>query len=200
MSLDNVQISHEPSSSELTMTRQHFAPDKIEEKEVIANVEECAESAVSDAQGRISPTADNSELTEVSPPAAAAATGGIGNRSASYHSLPRPVSRSKSITRSLVPKMRRMFEKSRSCEPDLDDHHQVPEPGGRYLSPHLQYRDGTESTRSSFVLLDPGAPSADPTIAAGEIESSTHDRKSKGFMNKCVTKVKSFIGKAEERE
>jgi len=191
MSLDNVQISNEPSSSELTKTRQQFTPDKIEEKEDIANAEECAESSVSDAQGRISPAADNSKFTEVSPP-------GIGNRSASYHSLPRPVSRSKSITRSLVPKMRRMFEKSRSCDPDLDDDHQVPEAGGRYLSPPLLSRDGTESTRSSFVLLDPGAPS-DPTLV-GEIDSNTQERKSKGFMNKCVTKVKSFMGKAEERE
>jgi hypothetical protein len=145
----------------------------------------------------------------------------------SYSSLPRPLSRHRNISRSLVPKMRRMFEKARSCDPDMPPPPSSTVPGdceGDRLSPppppYLRRatvaQDGTESTRSSFVLL--GAAAAGGPHAAGSSSSpegssltlseggaagggspGPTDRKSRGFVNKCVTKVKSFMGKSQDR-
>lgn len=137
----------------------------------------------------------------------------VEDRLTSYSSLPRPISRSKSITRSLVPRMRRMFEKSRSCDPELGDtaSNRVPEPTRLYFNSDTAngeiHRDGTESTTSSFILLDTGLRRGGSSLTlssqGGDLRSAeVQDRKPRsGFVNKCVTKVKSFIGnKSEERE
>jgi len=61
--------------------------------------------------------------------------------------LGRSSSRSKTISRSIVPMMRKMFERAKSCDPDV-------------ISPH---GDGTESSRSSFSqyqLTPSGQPHA----------------------------------------
>jgi hypothetical protein len=61
--------------------------------------------------------------------------------------LGRSHSRSKTISRSIVPMMRKMFERAKSCDPDV-------------ISPH---GDGTESSRSSFSqyqLTPSGLPHA----------------------------------------
>ena len=132
---------------------------------------------------------------------------------AHYSSLPRPLSRHRNISRSLVPKMRRMFEKARSCDPDLPPLTlSSPVPAGseaECISPPFLRRmqDGTESTRSSFVLLGAavGGGSSSPegsTHTLSEIGGGSpalNDRKSRGFVNKCVTKVKSFMGKSQDR-
>jgi len=134
--------------------------------------------------------------------------------------LPRPLSRHRNISRSLVPKMRRMFEKARSCDPDLSPpppQLKITVPGRTEAdedvsesSPYRRsHQDGTESARSSFVLLGPdgvggGGPSegslADSSLTLSEGSPVLADRKSRsGFVNKCVTKVKSFIGKSQDR-
>ena len=74
--------------------------------------------------------------------------------------------------------------------------------------------DGTESTRSSFVMLNPG-DTCEPeshdtssisisgsTITLDDVDGDRFGRSGKqqrGFVNKCVTKVKSFMGKSQER-
>jgi hypothetical protein len=147
------------------------------------------------------------------------------NLAASFSTLPRPLSRHRNISRSLVPKMRRMFEKARSCDPDLPPQLKLTVPGSEAaaeassslaaLSPPLirpaSHQDGTESARSSFVLLGPGGHGsgsgsgrsesslADSSLTLGEGSPVLQDRKSRGFVNKCVTKVKSFMGKSQDR-
>lgn len=115
--------------------------------------------------------------------------------SASYSTLPQSFSRSRNISRSLVPKMRKFFEKSRSCGPEL--HHPA---------------DGTESARSSFVLVAPGENPGDDlqetqatnsvTGSSLTLEDVTDERarqmKNKGFVNKCVVKVRSLMGRSQE--
>ena len=235
MSLDDVQVGAGPVHTQLLPdldTQQNFLPQHIEEKEDIAiSAKESAESSVSDVAlaappppgGRVSPVQAGQVFSETARTVVAADKSArplrSDLRSSSYTSLPRPVSRSKSISRSLVPRMRRMFEKSRSCDPDMaaaaGDEPQVPEAGAdtrhdlylhRQLPAAAVARDGTESTRSSFVLLGPAAaggppppPSATPPPPL-ESDPAAADRKSRGFVNKCVTKVKSFIGKSDERD
>lgn len=190
LSLDNVTSDLEPG---VKLPRNEYFPEKIEENEDLPHNPEFAASSVSEGVSsfnspELCPDTEPVRFEEV-----------CGRASTSYSSLPRPVSRSKSITRSLVPKMRRMFEKSRSCDPDLSEESSaVPEPRNRYLAPD-NGRDGTESTRSSFVLLDPGTRSGS-SLTVEDLDRISSDRKSKGFVNKCVTKVKSLMGKSEERE
>ena len=190
LSLDNVRVQNFTPE-----TREDFFHEKIEENEDVANEQESAVSANSEKVETVNfpspdthakPAKFNEVLTRVG-----------DNFCSSYSSLPRPVSRSKSITRSLVPKMRQMFEKSRSCDPEWGEENSVPEPRRRF-----QTKDGTESTRSSFVLLETGPRASRGTLKDYDHISSSPslDRKSKGFVNKCVTKVKSFIGKSEEKE
>jgi len=139
-----------------------------------------------------------------------------GNRrqAANFSTLPRSFSRGKNISRSLVPKMRKLFEKSRSCDPDLP---QVKiriqsEPNNGNGSPGARVSDGTESARSSFVMLNPGdtcEPESRDTSSISISGSTTtlddvdggmgRSGKQRGFVNKCVTKVKSFMGKSQER-
>ena len=140
-----------------------------------------------------------------------------GNRShaANFSTLPRSFSRGKNISRSLVPKMRKLFEKSRSCDPDLP---QVKiriqsEPNNGNGTP-ARGSDGTESARSSFVMLNPGdtcEPESHDTSSISISGSTTtlddvdgerfgrSGKQQRGFVNKCVTKVKSFMGKSQER-
>ena len=121
---------------------------------------------------------------------------GAGELSASFSTLPQSFSRSRNISRSLVPKMRKFFEKSRSCGPEL--HHPA---------------DGTESARSSFILLAPGEePGDEPRDMTGAetnsvssssltLEDGSDERarqKNKGFVNKCVVKVRSLMGRSQE--
>ena len=155
--------------------------------------------------------------------------------SASYSTLPhsRSFSRSKNISRSLVPKMRKFFEKSRSCDPDLPHVkiriHSEPNNGSATGSGHrgrVAVSDGTESTRSSFVLLGPdtcgdrsSSPPPSPSSPLPDIEDASPDRGPeedegrgsaetvaeeklpRGFVNKCVTKVRSFMGRSgQERD
>ena len=117
--------------------------------------------------------------------------------------LPRSLTRGKSITRSLVPKMRKIFEKSRSCDPEL---------------PHLKIRinsdqpqaagNGTESARSSFVMLGPdtchesrGDDSVSSSILSyDDSQLGREELKQKGFLDKCANKFKFFMGKNQEKE
>ena len=135
-----------------------------------------------------------------------------GNLSASYSTLPLPqsLSRSRNISRSLVPKMRKFFEKSRSCDPELP---QVKiriqrEPTGGAGRGSGRTTDGTESARSSFILLAPGEEAASSTFSGSSSTLESEDRaeelrarqlKNKGFVNKCVVKVRSLMGRSEER-
>ena len=136
-----------------------------------------------------------------------------GNLSASYSTLPLPqsFSRGRNISRSLVPKMRKFFEKSRSCDPELPQvkiRIQREPNSGTGRSSGLP-ADGTESTRSSFVLLGPGEEVATSSTFSGssstlESEGRTEELrarqlKNKGFVNKCVVKVRSLMGRSEER-
>ena len=137
---------------------------------------------------------------------------GNGNLSASYSTLPRPqsFSRGRNISRSLVPKMRKFFEKSRSCDPELP---QVKiriqrEPSGGTGRGSGRTADGTESARSSFILLAPGEEAASSTFSGSSSTLESEDRaeelrarqlKNKGFVNKCVVKVRSLMGRSEER-
>jgi len=69
------------------------------------------------------------------------------HRATDSATLGRSHSRSKTISRSIVPMMRKMFERAKSCDPDV-------------ISPH---GDGTESSRSSFSqyqLTPSGLPHA----------------------------------------
>lgn len=127
----------------------------------------------------------------------------VHNYSASYDTLPCRGSHNKSnITRSIVPKMRKMFEKARSCEPDLN-HTKVTEQTSLRHRSALAF-DGTESARSSFVILSSRGATRSNTNSTATLSETTEDseqlKKSKGFVNKCVTKMKSFIGKSQERD
>lgn len=136
---------------------------------------------------------------------------GDENLSASYSTLPQSFSRGKNISRSLVPKMRKFFEKSKSCDPELP---QVKIRIQREGTDRLDLpADGTESTRSSFVLLGPGereenrvSPATNSvsssclTLEEGSETDRARQIKSKGFVNKCVVKVKSLIGRSQELE
>ena len=142
-----------------------------------------------------------------------------GNLSASYGTLPlsQSFSRGKNISRSLVPKMRKFFEKSRSCDPELPQlkirlqREANSRPGRHSFLP----ADGTESARSSFVLLAPGEDGAatassfsGSTITleegsegrAEELRARQLKNNKAGFVNKCVGKVRSLMGsRSEER-
>jgi len=111
------------------------------------------------------------------------------------------------ISRSLVPKMRKFFEKSRSCDPDLPQVKiTIPNDSknGNMKASHGP-ADGTESARSSFVMLSPGEASRSPTGSTMTLSDASDERshlhgKNKGFVNKCVTKVRSLMAKSQERE
>jgi len=141
--------------------------------------------------------------------------------------LPRqfPLTRTKSITRSLVPAMRRMFEKSRSCDPESKLRLTLPPTASARIekdSVHRAIRGqpvqaisasnilnaGTESARSSFMLYEPavagtiqhrhstdylGDGGGGNGDGADDEEDKDHQH-GKGFVKKCVSKVKSFIG------
>ena len=130
---------------------------------------------------------------------------GNGNLSASYSTLPQSFSRSRNISRSLVPKMRKFFEKSRSCDPELTHGKMcLDREAGSVTRP----TDGTESARSSFVLLAPGHQPGDGgatnsvSSSSLTLEDGSEDRarqmKNKGFVNKCVVKVRSLMGRSQE--
>ena len=122
---------------------------------------------------------------------------------------------------------------SRSCDPDLPHVkiriHSEPNNGSATGSGHrgrVAVSDGTESTRSSFVLLGPdtcgdrsSSPPPSPSSPLPDIEDASPDRGPeedegrgsaetvaeeklpRGFVNKCVTKVRSFMGRSgQERD
>ena len=107
--------------------------------------------------------------------------------------------------------MRKFFEKSRSCDPELPQVkiriQREPNSGSGLRAP----ADGTESARSSFVLLAPGEEVAASSLSGSSLtlEEGSEERggevrarqlKNKGFVNKCVVKVRSLMGRSEERE
>lgn len=135
-----------------------------------------------------------------------------------YGTLPKPMR--KNISRSLVPKMRRMFEKARSCEPaDSSFMPSTSRLSLRSLSPKPsstmtietedQKSDGTESA-SSFEVVS-NVPPPTPTQATIEPNSQStcaeskskgpnvnpRVRKRKGFVNKCVTRLQNMINSRE---
>ena len=130
-------------------------------------------------------------------------------RSDSFSSLPRTFARTKNISRSVVPKMRKLFEKSRSVEPsDLltfkikiqAEPNNGSSPG---VSSSTSIRDGTESARSSFLLLGPDSclEVSDDYSREGSVELEEAERikdqelvPKRGFVNKCMTKMKSLVG------
>ena len=140
---------------------------------------------------------------------------GNGTLSASCDTLPRTLSRTKSISRSLVPKMRKLFEKSRSADPEMPQVkiliNSEPNTGNGSSSSRVpRITDGTESARSSFVLLGPGdaesREDSNYSISGSSLSLEDDEEKlgrsdsgkQRGFVNKCVTKVKSFMGKSQE--
>ena len=153
------------------------------------------------------------------PPANIEGNGNNGNLSASYGTLPlsQSFSRGKNISRSLVPKMRKFFEKSRSCDPELPQLkiRLQREPNSRTGRDSFLPADGTESARSSFVLLAPGEDGAATassfsgstiTLEEGsegrseELRARQLKNNKAGFVNKCVGKVRSLMGsRSEER-
>lgn len=121
----------------------------------------------------------------------------FGDSSPTTPAVMHPLNRSKNISRSIVPMMRKMFEKAKSCDPDV-------------LSPK---GDGTESSRSSFsqYQLHPGshlhAHSVSPAASSqtisdcGSPASTTLQRsrsasKGSGLITKLKTKI---MGKAGEQ-
>ena len=204
ISMDNMSVNNPDSAGKLINSCEQYLNEKTEESADRAAEEECAVTAMLDKV--MNPESNPKELgtdtkfNEV-------ATRVDGNFSASYGTLPRSISRSRNISRSIVPKMRKFFEKSRSCDPELPQVkitiHNDPN-NGNTRSSHST-ADGTESARSSFVMLSPGDTSRSPTgstitLSDGSDERSRLQGKNKGFVNKCVTKVRSFIGKSQERE
>jgi len=130
--------------------------------------------------------------------------------SASVGTLPPSLSRSRNISRSLVPKMRKMFEKARSADPEYIPRSKggTPTPMKNGVISNNNNSDGTESARSSFVMLNPGENlSHSPTGSTLTLSEDSDGRLSRGenkrkptFVNKCVTKVRTFMGKSQERE
>jgi len=134
-----------------------------------------------------------------------------GDSSPNCSTLPPALSRSKNISRSIVPKMRRMFEKARSADPEyasqfkrLTENEHI---YGTSKPSQINQGDGTESTRSSFVMVTPGLIIRSPTGSTTTLSEDSDERMSRediknkpGFVNKCVTKVRSFMGKSQERE
>lgn len=129
--------------------------------------------------------------------------------SMSTGTLPPSLSRSRNISRSIVPKMRKMFEKARSADPEF-----IPRPKGGTPTPmkngavtNNNHSDGTESARSSFMLVNPGeninqSPTGSTLTLSEDSDGRLSREESKGkhgFVNKCVTKVRSFMGKSQER-
>jgi len=153
----------------------------------------------------------------------------VFSRGSGYGSLPRRFQK-KQVRSLIVPKMRRMFEKSRSAEPEVAPH-------SRKIKISLQQSDetgscdgdnngkkgtirgdGTESV-SSFVVVDqPHYPTAPAAAAADDIDDDeeavdntsvsewsfsdeqqqTSDGNGsnggqRGFVNRCVSKVKSLV-------
>ena len=202
LSLDNVTVAKKSPAS-----KDDILPERIDEDEDTALEAETYTDTV-DSPAVTDPQYNDSPEREEA--------GSLEEREAetrlavSCNNLPTSSSlrRNKSVSRSLVPRMRKMFEKSRSCDPDLGEdtppaptHPAVPDQRHRR---RLNGRDGTESATSSFILLDGTDPS---TLAVDEVGRFSPaddrtpppgDRKAKGFVNKCVTKVKSFIGKSED--
>jgi len=206
MSLDNMAVNNPESAGKLIDTCEKYLHQKNGVSAELAEEEEeeCAVTAefdkVTDPESNPKELGTDTKFNEVS-------TRVDGNFSASYGTLPRSISRSRNISRSLVPKMRKFFEKSRSCDPDLPQVkitiHNDPNNGNTRGSHSTA--DGTESARSSFVMLSPGEASRSPSGSTITLSDVSDDRsrlqgKNKGFVNKCVTKVRSFMGKSQERE
>jgi len=180
----------------------HYLTEKTGESADLARGEECAVTARIDKVGtsNLKELGIDTKFNEVSARV-------DDNFSASYSTLPRSLSRSRNISRSIVPKMRKFFEKSRSCDPELPQVkitiHNNPNNGNTRGSRITA--DGTESARSSFVMLSPGDTRRSPTGSTITLSDESDERsrqqgKNKGFVNKCVTKVRSFMGKSQERE
>jgi len=205
ISMDNMAVNNPESAGKLIDSCVKYLNEKNEESADLAEEEEeCAVTAVYDKvtnpESNLKELGTDTKFNEVS-------TRVDGNFSASYGTLPRSISRSRNISRSLVPKMRKFFEKSRSCDPDLPQVkitiHNDPNNGNTRGSHSTA--DGTESARSSFVMLSPGEVSRSPTGSTITLSDASDERsrlqgKNKGFVNKCVTKVRSFMGKSQERE
>jgi len=204
ISMDNVAVNNAQSAGKLIDTCEKYLSEKTDESAELVEEEECAVTA--DFDKLRNPEANSKESgTEKKFNEVAAHVD--GTFSASYGTLPRSVSRSRNISRSLVPKMRKFFEKSRSCDPDLPQVKiTIPNDSknGNMKASHGP-ADGTESARSSFVMLSPGEASRSPTGSTMTLSDASDERshlhgKNKGFVNKCVTKVRSLMAKSQERE
>jgi len=204
ISMDNMAVNNPQSAGKLIDSCEKYLNEKNGESADLAEEEECAVTAlfdkVTNPESNPKELGTDTKFNEVS-------TRVDGNFSASYGTLPRSVSRNRNISRSLVPKMRKFFEKSRSCDPDLPQLkitiHNDPNNGNTRSS--RSTADGTESARSSFVMLSPADASRSPTgstitLSDGSEERSRLHGKNKGFVNKCVTKVRSLMGKSQERD
>lgn len=131
---------------------------------------------------------------------------------ASYGTLPKAMR--KNISRSLVPKMRRMFERARSCEPGdmpqlrIHVHSDCPP-----RAPSSVTSDGTESVSSFVVVSSSSNPSSSLSEESPKPESAASSQSSKdlnerersgspskrGFVNKCMSKVKSIISGPDDK-
>ena len=197
---------HMVKSASMGNVSEQPQPAPVATPPVTTDSEECADPATTDH----STSNDPASFHEVKKTVGG---NGSGSMSASCDTLPRTFSRGKSISRSLVPKMRKFFEKSRSADPEMPQVkiliHTEPNTGNR--TPPARVSDGTESARSSFVLLGPGDADSRDQVSSNSISGSNlsldddqedigKGEKQKGFVNKCVTKVKSFMGKSQELE
>lgn len=212
ISMDSMPLVIHRSESNISKVLDNckrFLEEKIEER-TDHEQEECAGAAETDKVQRTEP--DSQEL-EVITHFDEVATHKNVDFSASLGSLPPPqLSRSRNISRSIVPKMRKMFEKARSADPEYIPHLKISlgsdqnKNGGVSRSP-APPSDGTESARSSFVMLTPSEATRSPTGSTTTLSEDSEGRLSReeskrkpGFVNKCVTKVRSLMGKSQERE
>jgi len=211
ISMDSMPLvnNRSESISKVLDNCRKFLEEKIDER-TDHEQEESAEAAETD---KVQHTESSSQELEVITHFDEVATHKDVDFSASLGSIPPPqLSRSRNISRSIVPKMRKMFEKARSADPEYIPQLKIsliPEQnknGGVSRSPVCP-SDGTESARSSFVMLTPSETTRSPTGSTTTLSEDSEGRLSReeskrkpGFVNKCVTKVRSLMGKSQERE
>jgi len=107
--------------------------------------------------------------------------------------------RHRSVSRSLVPKMRKFFEKSRSCDPELSQSVKIVIETEARPEPEVARQDGTESARSSFVLLTPGGHSDSASLATlsdcEERGGAGQSGARPGLVRQWATRVRSMMGR-----
>merc|ERR1719452_272899 len=113
ISMDNMSVNN---PEKLITSCEDYLTEKTGESADLAIGEECAVTAsldkVGNPESNLKELGMDTKFNEVSARV-------DDNFSASYSTLPRSLSRTRNVSRSIVPKMRKFFEKSRSCDPEL---------------------------------------------------------------------------------